>query len=215
MAIPDVDLDIADRASALALLPGAVTASQLDSAQKNLVPHNTGLYFQSIPVDPVSSLATFPYDIAEDLGYYKIDVIPYTVYQGVRDEQHLIDLLAVAEGPDFPWEWFLDERFYYNEDPSMQVTHLAKHLHVVQMYPPESVLEVAALIALIRPRKKYLIGEHWDVIDEKIWQKLPEEDSDQPGAYFFKKSHAVAFALVILVHMQLIAERLLADQVIE
>lgn len=207
-SIPDVDLDVADREAALALFPEAILASQLSSDGNRLVKHNTGVYFQNIPVDPLVGTATFPYDYAEEFGYYKIDMIPYHVYEGIEDEGLLLELLEFAESEDFPWHWFRDERFYTHEETRLQVTHLARHFDVCQTYPPESVLDVAALIALIRPRKKYLIGQHWDVIEEKIWKKLPEEDSDKPGNYFFKKSHAVAFALVILVHMQLIAAEL-------
>lgn len=208
MGIPDVDLDVGDRENALSVLTDPTIASQLTPDESGMVPHNTGLYLQDIPTDPTTGLATYPYDIAEDLGYYKIDVIPYKIYEGVESEEHLIELLAHAESDDFDWFRFLDGKYYSNQDPDLQVTHLARHMDVVEQYPPQSVEDVAALIALIRPRKKYLIGEPWEVIQEKIWKKLPEEDSDKKGNYFFKKSHAIAFALVILVHLQLLDSQL-------
>ena len=202
---------MADRGAVLGYLSRAIPASQLTPDKRSLTGHNTGVYFQNVPTDPTTGRATFPYNIAEDQGYYKVDLIPYHVYEGVIDEDHLIELLAVAESDNYQWDWFLDDRFYTNEDSKLQVTHLARHMAVAEMYPPESVEDVAILIALIRPRKKYLIGEHWDIIEEKIWQKLPEEESDKPGNYFFKKSHAIAFALVILVHLQLIHKGCLQD----
>lgn len=205
--IPDVDLDVEDREAVVSLFPEAIIASQLSADRARLVKHNTGLHFQQIPVDPLNGMATFPYDIAEELGYYKVDVITYHAYDGVEDEEHLIDLLGVAEGDYYPWVWFQEERFFTNEDTKLQVTQLANHFGICQQYPPESVSDVAALIALIRPRKKYLIGEPFRVIREKIWKKLPEEESDKAGNYFFKKSHAFAFALVLLVQMQLLDQK--------
>lgn len=206
MGIPDVDLDVADRQKVMSLFENAIPASQLNHERDQLVPHNTGIYFQNIPTDPITGLATFPYEIAEELGYYKIDMIPYHIYEDVKTEKQLVKYLAVAEGKDFPWESFLDERFYH-EKPEDQVTHLGNHYELVKTYPPQSVMDVAALIALIRPRKRYLIGEPWEVIEEKIWQKLPEEETDDKGSYFFKKSHATAFALVVMVHLQILLAR--------
>lgn len=206
--IPDVDLDVGDREAALAALSDITIASQLVSDESKLVEHKTGLYLQNIPTDPLEGWATYPYDIAEDLGYYKIDVIPFKVYEGVESEAHLAELLAHAESEDFDWLRFLDGKYYSHPNTDLRVTHLANHMDVVEQYPPQSVEDVAILIALIRPRKKYLIGEPWEVVKDKIWKKLPEEDSDKKGNYFFKKSHAVAFALVILIHLQLLDSQL-------
>ena len=200
--LPDVDFDVKDREAAAAIFETRVIASQMDQ-KNNLVKHNSGLYFQNIPVDPITGLAAFPYDIAEQLGYYKIDMIPYHIYNGVKNEKHLIQLLAVAEGDKFPWQWFQEDRFYTNSDPQMQITQLAKHKYLCEKYPPKSVNDLATLIALIRPRKKYLIGQDWDLIKQVVWEKIEDEDG-----YFFKKSHAVAFALAILVHMQLLDKEL-------
>lgn len=204
MGLPDVDLDVVDRDRVMSILSDAVPASQLSADGKRLVRHNTGVYFQNIPTDPLNGLATFPYEIAEDLGYYKVDFIPYHAYEGVRDEAHLRQLLEMAESERFPWKWFEQSRFFTNPNHSLRVTHLGNHYELTLRYPPRSVLDVAALIALIRPRKSYLIGRPWAEICDLIWQKLPEEENGEARNYFFKKSHAVAFALVILVHMQML-----------
>lgn len=203
MDIPDVDLDVAARGSVLGHLRGYTTASQLSSDKAKLVPHNTGVYFQKIPTDPTNNLASFPYDEAEALGYYKVDLIPYHIYEGVDNEDHLTELLSIAESDDYPWDWFLDHRFFDNTDSKLQITHLARHREVVDQYPPKSVMDVATLIALIRPRKKYLIGRSWDEITDVIWKRLPEEETGD-RSYFFKKSHAVAFALVVMIHLLLL-----------
>lgn len=201
--IPDVDLDVRDRDAAVAIFPEAIRASQIDN-KGNLVPHKTGVYFQNVPKDFQTDLASLPYDLAEELGFFKVDLIPYHIYDALESNEDLEELLAVIDQGEFPWEWFQEDRFYETENGSDAVTQLARHKHLCEMYPPESVEDVAVLNALIRPRKKYLVGQPWEEIQEKVWKKLPEEDSDDPRNYFFKKSHAVAFALAILVHMQLL-----------
>ena len=197
--IPDVDLDVKDREKAASLFPNAVVASQMQ--QDRLVPHNSGIYFQNIPVDPTNGISTFPYKMAEDFGYFKVDLLPNHVYDMIDTNEELDSLLKA----DVDWDWFLDERFYNDRDTKYRLTHIAKYHDLVCKYPPTSVGDIAALIALIRPRKKYLIGKPWVYILDRIWEKLDNEDQNQ---YFFKKSHAVAFALLVTVHAQLIARRL-------
>jgi hypothetical protein len=55
---------------------------------------------------------------------------------------------------------------------------------------------------MIRPAKKYLVGESWSKILNEVWQK-PESDE-----YYFKKSHATAYAMAVIVQMNLICEQI-------
>jgi len=199
MAIPDVDLDVADRSAIISLFPDALGASQLTTDRDKLVPHNTGVYFQNLPVDPLNGLTTFPYDIAEELGYYKIDFIPFHIYESIDNENELSEMIDFAQSTEFPWEWFSEEQFFNNEDHKKRLTHIGGYYDLCQRYPPKTVMDVAILIALIRPRKKYLIDADWEDICEMIWEKIPDEEG-----YFFKKSHAVGYALAVLVHMQIL-----------
>lgn len=190
--IPDIDLDVSDRDVALNRLRHFTVASQINNFNK-LVKHNTGIYFQKVPVDPYTKLAAFPYDVAEQLGYFKVDLIPNHVYDMIENEAQLNELLAL----DVDWDWFLDDRFYYNEEPRFRLTHLANHKYICDMYPPKSVEDIAILIALIRPAKKHLIGEKWELVKEQVFVK-------EDNKYFFKKSHSVAFAQLVVVHAQII-----------
>jgi hypothetical protein len=66
---------------------------------------------------------------------------------------------------------------------------------------PEAVTSIprmAMLLSVIRPAKRHLIGQNWEEIAKTVWQK-PNDDS-----YFFKKSHAVAYAHLVVVHMNLL-----------
>jgi hypothetical protein len=65
---------------------------------------------------------------------------------------------------------------------------------------PTSIEQLAAVLAMIRPAKRYLIGKDWSDVMNEVWLR-PEGDE-----YFFKKSHATAYAVAIVVQMNLICE---------
>jgi DNA polymerase III alpha subunit len=52
-------------------------------------------------------------------------------------------------------------------------------------------------LAAIRPAKRHLIGRTWKDVNDTVW------DKDQTG-YSFKRSHAVAYAQLVVVHMNLL-----------
>lgn len=190
--LPDVDLDVANRDAAIGALKGFVLASQLNA--DTLRPHPTGLYLQRMPQDPITGLAAFPYDVAEEFGFYKIDVLSNSVYHGIDHEDHLLDLLDEP----IKWEWFLDQDF------TRTLFHFGGMVEgdlsmaeVVASYAPCSVDDLACLMAIKLPAKKYLIGEHWDEVRKRIWVKEPS------GKPQFKKSHAVSYALAVTVDAKL------------
>jgi DNA polymerase III alpha subunit len=67
---------------------------------------------------------------------------------------------------------------------------------------PCSIEELAMCLALIRPAKRHLVGKTWTEIAGEIWEKPVN------GDYYFKKAHAVAYAHVIVVQMNLICENI-------
>ena len=67
---------------------------------------------------------------------------------------------------------------------------------------PQSIEQLAAVLAMIRPAKRYLIGKDWNTVMGEVWLK-PENDE-----YYFKKAHAVAYAVAIVVQMNLICEKI-------
>ena len=71
-------------------------------------------------------------------------------------------------------------------------------LDIIKQMKPETVEQLAAILAIIRPAKRYLLGESWDKVFEEVWKK-PTDDT-----YYFKKSHAIAYAHLVIVHMNLI-----------
>jgi DNA polymerase III alpha subunit len=67
---------------------------------------------------------------------------------------------------------------------------------------PQSIPQLAACLAMIRPAKRHLVGQPWDTVMKEVWTK-PEGDE-----YFFKKSHATAYAAAVVVQMNLICEQI-------
>jgi hypothetical protein len=68
---------------------------------------------------------------------------------------------------------------------------------------PEAVNTIprmAMFLAVIRPGKRHLIGMKWRDVGRDVWER-PEDDS-----YFFKKAHAVAYAHLVAVHMNILTD---------
>jgi DNA polymerase III alpha subunit len=185
--MPDIDIDFADRTHALAVLKHI--DARLDTDKK----HNTGVYCTSIPYNPVTGISTIDYKTAEDRGYFKIDFLNVSVYEKVKSKSHLTKLLETEP----LWDLLLEDDFVNN------LFHVNGHGSILRQMKPGSIEQLAEVLAMIRPAKRYLIGKEWTTIMPEIWTK-PENDE-----YYFKKAHAVAYAHVIVVQMNLICENLL------
>ncbi len=184
----DIDIDLADRDQLLKLvthIPASI------DKQGTLVKHNTGVYFQLLPWDWNSNLSTVDYDSAEQQQYFKIDLLNVHLYKQVKSEAHLDALLKQTP------MWELLE----HEDVVSQLTHLNGNFDVVNKLKPTGILELAACLAIIRPSKRYLLGETWSKIFEEVWT------APSDGAYYFKKAHALAYAHLVVVHLNLLVEQ--------
>lgn len=183
----DIDIDVADRDKALQSLM-YIPASMVFMDKK--VNHNTGIYFQNVPTDPVYGFCSFTYKEAEDLGYFKIDILPNGIYEGVQSEEHLTTLLNTEP----PWELF--------EDPDIVslLAHIRDHFDVVNTIKPKSIEDLAICIAILRPGKRHLLEKPRSTIDAEIWKRTEE-------GYFFKRSHAIAYAASIVVQLNLLVEQ--------
>lgn len=187
--MPDIDIDFLDRNQALDVLKH-VKASRRDDSK--FVAHNTGIYLQTIPCDPVTNLSGIEYKEAEARGYFKIDFLNVNIYKGVKDEEHLAQLMETEP------LWDLLEQ----DDFSNLLFHVNGHGSILRQMKPTSILQLAAVLAMIRPAKRNLIGMDWTTVMTTIWTK-PED-----GEYYFKKAHAVAYAMAIVVQMNLICEQI-------
>ena len=185
----DIDIDFSDRSAVLEIIKH-IKASRLD--QDKLVAHNTGVYLQPIPYDLVTNLAGIEYKEAENRGYFKIDFLNVNIYKDVKSEEHLVTLMNTEP------LWDLLEQ----DDFTDLLFHVNGHGSLMRQMKPKSVEELAMCLALIRPAKRHLIGKGWNDIEAEIWLKPTN------GEYYFKKAHAVAYAMAIVVQMNLICEKI-------
>ena len=183
--MPDIDIDFADRNEVLAKLKHRL--AKLDNGKK----HNTGVYVTEIPHNPVDGLSTLDYETAEDRGYFKLDFLNVNIYEKIKDEEHLKELM----NKEPTWE-LLEEKDFCD-----LVFHVSGHHNLLKKLKPKNIEQLAAVLAIIRPAKRHLQDSDWEAIFKEVWIK-PEE------GYFFKKAHAVAYAHAIVVHMNLICEGL-------
>lgn len=185
----DIDIDFPDRSVLLEQIPHRI--ARLDTGKK----HNTGIYATEIPHNPVDNLATIDYKQAEERGYFKLDFLNVSIYQGVRDEAHLNELMTKEP----IWELLKEKEFVD------QLFHLNGHGELLKKTCPTSVEQLAAVLSMIRPSKKHLQNKDWKTILQEVWKK-PEDDS-----YFWKKSHAFSYAMAVIVHMNLLCEQMLEE----
>ena len=183
----DIDIDFADREQALGLI-SAVPASIIKD--NKLSKHNTGVYVTEIPVDPFTGYASLDYKDAEDRGYIKLDFLNVNLYKQVKSESHLVELMRE---PDWA-------RLY---DPAIcgQLIHVNNHYETLLKMPEpvDTIPRLAMFLAVIRPAKRHLIGKSWKEVSATIWDKVE-------GEYAFKKSHAVAYAQLVAVNLNLLCE---------
>jgi hypothetical protein len=187
--MPDIDIDFTDRDQALKLFKHTV-ASRIDNGR--LVKHNTGVYLHEVPVDAVTSLCSVPYEKAEEQELFKIDFLNVGLYKGVRDEAHLMQLMETEP----LWDLLQQDEF------ADLLFHLNGHGDVLRKTCPTSVEQLSAVLAMIRPAKRYLIGKPWTTIMKEVWTRPTTNE------YYFKKSHATAYAVAIIVQMNLICENI-------
>ena len=183
----DVDIDVFDRDILLKDLKYIVARIEKDGEHTK---HNTGVYFQPIPHDPLTNIATIDHKAANDLGYFKIDFLNNSVYKGIRDEAHLQELVDIEP------QWDL----LVHKEIVEKLVHVHNYSDLVARLLPNSIQQLAMILAIIRPAKAHLRNSTWDEIEQTVWEKPTD------GSYFFKKSHAHAFALSIVVQLNLMVE---------
>jgi hypothetical protein len=181
----DIDIDLGDRDKLLAVI------KHIPASMRNVDPvrkHPTGVYITDIPYDPVYDMAALHYVDAEKRGYFKLDLLNVHVYNQVQSEEHLVELMS---DPD--WSVLKDRSVVE------QLIHLGNSYDLIQRMPEpiDSIPRLAMFLAAIRPAKRHLIGRTWKDVNETVW------DKDHTG-YSFKRSHAVAYAQLVVVHMNLL-----------
>jgi hypothetical protein len=182
----DIDIDLADREQVLQLIQ-ATSARQVNQDQVRR--HNSGVYITDIPYDPVNQCAAIDYETAEQLGYFKIDLLNMSVYQLIKSPEHYEQLLAQEP----PWS-----RLWSDSAWASQLVHIGNYTELLKTMRPDSIPRMAAFISIIRPGKAHLQNSDWSRVFESVW------DGDDSRGFIFKKSHAISYAALVALHMNLL-----------
>jgi hypothetical protein len=182
----DIDIDVPDRSRVLALIRHTAASQESKGTVRR---HNSGIYVTDIPWDPVNECAALDYETADQRGYFKIDLLNMSVYQQIRDTEHYEQLLA--QSPD--WQRLCSDTTW-----AQQLVHVGNYTDLLKQMRPDSIPRMAAFISIIRPGKAHLQGRPWDQVFDSVW------DGDASRGFVFKKSHAVSYAALVALHMNLL-----------
>ncbi len=182
----DIDIDLANRDQLLQLIQ-VTPARQVNHDQVRR--HNSGVYPTDIPWDPVNQCASVDYETAERLGYFKIDLLNMTVYQLIKDQEHYDYMLAQTP----PWS-----RLWTDPEWASQLVHIGNYTELLKTMRPDSIPRMAAFISIIRPGKAHLQNQPWDQVFASVW------DGDDSRGFVFKQSHAISYAALVALHMNLL-----------
>lgn len=184
----DIDIDFPTSFDPLTIF-GGVRASMVKDGR--LVKHPAGVYLQNIAVDPITRLSAIPYDKAEELGYFKIDFLHLHVLDNFSSKDEIRQLIKI------PPDWSLLE----NKQVVETLFQISNHYNILKQVKPKTIQELADCIALIRPAKRHLLKEYTENKEEIRKSLYTRPDNDQ---YYFKKGHAISYALTIVLQLHLI-----------
>lgn len=183
----DVDIDLGNRDNILKYIQHIPAAMlKVNPIRK----HATGVYVTEIPYDAVNGMANIDYEEAEKRGYFKIDFLNVHVYSKVKDEYHLIELMREPNWNNLKNKEFVEK-----------LIHLNNQFHALRTIPEpiNSIEKLSMFLAAIRPGKKHLLGKKWSEVEKEIWNRNVD-------GYTFRRSHAIAYAQLVVVHMNLLEE---------
>lgn len=188
----DIDIDFQSSFDPRSLLPQAIPASRVHKGE--LVKHPCGFYFQNVAVDDQTGLSAIPYEPAEQEGYIKIDFLHLSLLDEFKSKNEIRRLMQKQP----KWELL--------QDPEHVSTlfQIHKHADLLSRVKPSSVEELADCIALIRPGKKHLLEQY---LKDKRSTRAELYRKDTSG-YYFKRSHAISYALTIVLQLHMIERRM-------
>ena len=95
-----------------------------------------------------------------------------------------------------PWE-----RLWTDYNFTTQLVHIGGNPHSLKLLKtmrPNSIQRMAAFISIIRPGKAHLQNCEWSTVFESVW------DGDDSRGFVFKKAHAISYAKLVALHMNLL-----------
>ena len=153
--------------------------------------HNSGVYVTAIPVDSINDCAAIDYETAEQRGYFKIDLLNMGVYNLVQSPEHYETMLAQEP------QW---SKLWTDREWASRLVHVGNYIDLLNSMKPDSIPRMAAFISIIRPGKAHLQSRPWDEVFKTVW------DGDDSRGYTFKKAHALGYAKLVALHMNLLSQ---------
>lgn len=152
--------------------------------------HPCGAYFQGMAADPITGFAAIPHKEAEPEGFTKIDFLHLSVLDMFDNKQQIRKLIRTEP------KWGL----LLKSDVVVQLFQIGKHGDLVRQIAPKSIQELADCISIIRPGKIDLLDQYLEDREgtrEELYQY-------EKGSYAYKKGHAIAYAMIIVLQLHLI-----------
>ena len=182
----DIDIDVADRDKLIKLVNG-VPAMIAKDGKRTLIQVCISMRCHMILLLDLQQWITSKQKMK---AFLRLMCLMWDCIKRLNPRQQLDELLAMEP------MWELLE----HKEVVEQLFHILKHFEVVQRMKPRSLEQLAAVLGIIRPAKRHLLGKDWNVVMEDIWVK-PQGD-----AYFFKKAHAHAYAQAIILQLNMLAK---------
>jgi hypothetical protein len=184
----DIDIDVPNRDAVLKLIQHVPARLESGTSVRK---HNSGIYVTDIPHDPINGCSALNYEVAEQRGYFKIDLLNMSVYGLVKSPEHYQEMLSKEP----PWS-----RLWTDGPWASQLVHVGNYTDLLKRMKPDSIPRMAAFISIIRPGKAHLQMKPWSEVFASVW------DGDDSRGYTFKKSHAVSYAALVALHMNLLSQ---------
>ena len=112
-----------------------------------------------------------------------------SVYQLVKNPEHYKEMIAA----DPPWA-----RLWQDPIWAEQLVHIGNYTELLKSMQPDSISRMAAFISVIRPGKAHLQNKMWKDVFESVW------DGNDSKGFVFKHSHAISYAALVSLHMNLL-----------
>jgi hypothetical protein len=114
-----------------------------------------------------------------------------TVYQLIKNPEHYQTMLD--QEPDWT-------RLWTDSTWASQLAHVGNYTQLLNAMRPDSIPRMAAFISIIRPGKAHLQNRPWAEVFATVW------DGDDSKGFVFKKAHAVGYAALVALHMNLLSQ---------
>ena len=182
----DIDIDMPNRDELLKLIQHVPARLEVNGQVRR---HNSGIYVTEIPRDVPNGCAAIDYESAEQRGYFKIDLLNMSVYSLIQSPEHYQTMLSQEP----PWS-----RLWTDGPWASQLVHVGNYVDLLRSMRPDSIPRMAAFISIIRPGKAHLQNRPWTEVFDSVW------DGDASRGFIFKHSHAVSYAALVALHMNLL-----------